>query len=1117
MLGRCIVQSRRSRTKAVPPAPSSAGYATRRPPPRHTKFDPNATAPRKNKSAAALPAWKARENDLRQELKELETQIDRLDKEEQARLATQHLPDLDEEALKEIYAGVQQADAIPPQELALLEHQNRKAQERSARALAKTGAMFPASTSTSSLEQQRQLDDRPRTFAERMQKRLEDLTTRLQQLQSTTEQSGVPSSSQMAQTIDEWKERKDLLQGALASVGREDVEQEEGIKGVEAEQGIKDAEQEEDTKDASQPQEEIEDHYREFQTVSLARQGPATQAEPPSLPEDDAGLATTTSGTSDDTLARPGDSDDVMARLGDLLSAVEIDAPSLPSAIADISAHEWSALGIASAQQGNIELLARACNLLDALFDRQQVAPETLTKFYDAVIDVFASRGDHELCQAFAARMVDRRLEPTSLTHHALIKSYLYSTDGNRTGQALSLLNHLEDTPMPASQATYSMVLTHLASQPDAAVQDQVWGVWYRMRLNAHPTPDAVAWGTMLRACAMGASPARETGFELDEGLRGTNQLANRQSQSKQNARGTSGQTEAALDLFKEMTIVEGIRPTPACYDYLILACCQGSRYLQGFRLFNDMIALAKETGINSYEPTSMTYNSLLAGCVAAKDLVRARWVLAEMIRTSASLWANPAEAAKLSWADRARLQSRMPDGKTLRTIFLTYATWQPPSLEIKPEAQRQDSTQQPTASSAAPETRATSAQEEETSLEDPLEAEEAASEFSSTPPATSAQVVREVQGLMARVISDRMPEEATLPLGPMSCVHLKTRLINFYLMALAAHLPSTKVIPALRQLVQPGDKSIFTRLGLEPDGHTYATVLRQCSRLAATAGMVEELADWTWTRWTQLEQKAGIHNLDAKRGVDVVNRQRCWSRRILYLRLRGDLDGAMTTLREFVRLYPPRPHESSLPAVDRKMPFFDFGEVERWYAQSTKRDLTLGLETSRQQQAALLPEGGSTDDQALSTTGPSSSAPWPLTSPIRPPSLSFVSLNHLHQRLVEAGPSRRSDVRFLTWCTSVWENRETRTGRKRREAATARAYRDGTEVGKFDAIEEEKMDDEIAEAFEHLTRISRAGRRVRADAKADQDAEEAGVEAKFGHMEQAEEGVPPEQRRAAD
>jgi pentatricopeptide repeat protein len=437
------------------------------------------------------------------------------------------------------------------------------------------------------------------------------------------------------------------------------------------------------------------------------------------------------------------------------------------------------------------------------------------------------------------------QLEPDLHTHHCMVKAHIKN---DRLNVALAELNELEEST-PASMATYTMVLTALLSAPRAA-QPTFWSLFHRMRLSAHPVPDAPLYAVAIHACAQGIpNPGEPGAAEAD--------------------------AERALDLFREMTTHHGIRPTAQTYNALMLACAKRRDMLpEAFRLLREMVELERTrlralshdaeahdaASLTCFAPDRQTYNALLLGCARAGDLPQARWILAEMLRSASALWEENMHrpGARLSAEEALEVEGRRPDAASLTHLFHAYASYKPP---LKLASLRQAAQQPAAAKSTAGEPAVTADEErdslelagaeEETAAITTPSADEAAQSFTPRVPQTSAEVLSEVRGLMGRILADLEGGS-----GLLANVRPSAQLLHAYLSALCEHLPRPACLATVRNALfgnGDDDKSLFARLGVEPNGHTYELVLAQCA--AAPEGTApDRLAAQAWSDWRALE-----------------------------------------------------------------------------------------------------------------------------------------------------------------------------------------------------------------------------------------------------------------------
>ncbi|CDR99163.1 hypothetical protein [Sporisorium scitamineum] len=438
---------------------------------------------------------------------------------------------------------------------------------------------------------------------------------------------------------------------------------------------------------------------------------------------------------------------------------------TLPLGVATIE--EWTALAVASAKANDTATLSRTMSLMRAA--GYHPAPLSL---YNDVMDVFATQGQVSLCQEWIAQMSQLGLEPDDHTYHSLTKAYV------NTAQflpAIELLNSLETAARPASMATYTLIIDRLldplpspSREERPELQALAWNLFYHMRLHAHPIPDAPLYALMIRACARGVPQPHD----IDD--------------PTQRSRVKISDAERALDLFREMTTRYAVRPNAEVYNALILACSRRKDfYLEAFRLLREMVELEQghlgaegEAGLR-FAPDRWTFNALLQGSTA------------------------------------------------------------PPTPTSPPAQQPSDLTSTP-------------------SEEDRTTPEEAAQIFSALVPQTPSDLVSESRSLFARIIADQPTSNVE---GPLGAVHPGIRLVNAYLTVLAAHLPVHQRAAVLQSTLSPveGEQegqqegslehALFAKLGLKANEHSFRIILESLSDADASHHQVVQAV---WERFTR-------------------------------------------------------------------------------------------------------------------------------------------------------------------------------------------------------------------------------------------------------------------------
>lgn len=670
----------------------------------------------------------------------------------------------------------------------------------------------------------------------------------------------------------------------------------------------------------------------------------------------------------------------LLERIGALLASVEKrwgkqssrdGREALPIGIA--TRQEWEALAVAFASHDDYNGLEKVVDLM------QRAGHKPHTRLFNNVLDVYANRGDVEACQSIVASLSTHHgLSPDDHSFHCLAKAYLRK---GRTSDALALITQLEDDE-PASMATYTMVAQHLSQQKSSAI----WSLFNRMRLVAHPVPDAPLYATMIRACAMGVPQDSDTLWKPGSSIL----MAPSSVSTTSTSRKANTDAERALDLFREMTTRYQVRPTAEVYNAVILACARRKDMLdEAFRLLRAMVEFENERlragaenepDTPSYAPDRQTYNALLQGCARVGDVVRARWILAEMLRHSSAILASKMEEKageeEREWTayEVETIQSRRPDATTMANIFYSYASYDAP-VKISHVKIKED---EPVGGALA--------DEHEGSSSEPVAAsakEENTASFSFEAPKTSVDVVREVKGLMARIVADQKDKTSD---GLLSSIHPDARLIHSYLSALARHSGKHQLVALTNEVLFGSETqpSLFDDLNVKMTGYTFALGL-ELSAKAPHRVTADILVSRLWNLWAQHEEafiatsSSALARTPAERaavGIDDDTVSRCWAAMIRNLTKSRRLDEAMLLLRTFVDRHPPRP----TPTVG---PF--------------NRPASLFSRSVASPQTARVAVG---------------------------PVLTFEQLKPLHHALVEAEgrESRKKDLGLLSWAGRAYD-----------------------------------------------------------------------------------------------
>lgn len=729
---------------------------------------------------------------------------------------------------------------------------------------------------------------------------------------------------------------------------------------------------------------------------------------------------------------------------------------SIPLGVATID--EWTALAVSSTRADDSATLSRTLSLMDSAGYRP--APLSL---YNDVLDVFASRGQVAQCQEWMGKLSEAGLTPDDHTYHSLTKAYINSA---QFLPAIELLNSLEVSGRPASMATYNMVIDRLLEPvpvPEGGKQERpelqalAWNVFYHMRLQAHPVPDAPLYALMIRACARGIPQPTD----IDDPTQPCSSLSSPAPTVGGAAR--ISDAERALDLFREMTTRYNVRPNAEVYNSLILACARRKDfYLEAFRLLREMVELETERagipeegaeGVMRFAPDRYTFNALLQGCARNRDLARARWVLAEMIRTTLPLF-DEETRGRLSREQVVEVLAKRPNEETMCHIFHTYASYVPPIRREqlqrvqgdaggpsahKPTKNVDDSIGATTDVDAGKtdlqSTNTTEVQKAEGQEEDETTAEEAAQVFSALVPQTSSDLVSESRSLFARILADQ--PSATLE-GPLGGVSPGVRLVNAYLTVLAAHLPPQQRAHVLQSVLadQPQEgatleHALFERLGLRPNEHSYRIILEALSD--ASSPEAQKVVQEVWGRFERfLGSGGGAGGRElvkaSEKGSEVVDAEqvkKCWSAYIHFwaknvttsteAEAKDGLDRAMDLLRRFVSLYPPQvqPKKSrqakKRAAAPPKLTMSSDALTELKLDLSPLPVPVKSLQSLHALSSSLPPPAG---EEAEDIREGEAKESFKFMS--ASPRLSFLDVQLLHHRLVRYG--RIKDLAYLSW-----------------------------------------------------------------------------------------------------
>ncbi|KAG6337236.1 hypothetical protein ID866_1866 [Astraeus odoratus] len=661
-----------------------------------------------------------------------------------------------------------------------------------------------------------------------------------------------------------------------------------------------------------------------------------------------------------------------------------------------VSSSEWVALVRICIYEGDVGAAERTVHLM------QRVGLTPPEDVVNEVLQVYASNGDIDRFESFMGGVIAG--SPTEIQRDLHIKACLIkvsnrdpsSSHGPRfpkfPSNALDVLHRYEASGHFPPLKSYTRVITALfnvrtspSSSPrlgHSAAYAQAWDLFAHMRYVAHPTPDAHLYALMIRACG---STARV-------------------------------EPERASDLWTEMQ-ENRIQPTSGAYQAIILVFGRAGQQWLG-----EAIRLARE--MQQVYPLEVAngkrmWCALLEGCKRIGDLSRARWILAEALRTNAK-------------DDRAGNQGpeATVDAKMMTHIFHTYASYKPPFDRSATRLVDECSTPRDESSSASPTNTPAGAAELDRWMDG------SAASFSRLPPQTSADVIAEAQVLFERILEDtrasprqvheRRPQD---PLsGKFRDVQLTPPLLNAYMSVFYAHSSIEHIVEVFRTVFGTTSSPAF-----QGNAQTYVDALERCSLAPKEERLVAvRWAQDLWSRWELVELQATANGYeDVGTFARLIERTHTAMRRVLVLA--GDLDGALSLLRKFVARYPPTAVFPSGPSI-RSSPVSDTSIVAGAGGAPVPHQLstiTLFAKPPILSTRTTLTNSKSSGPSSTPVGKPLvrlTSAVGPRDDRV-PPLIGFSDVELLHHRL--AARRRVKDLGYLKWACEAYRG----ALRKRREA----------------------------------------------------------------------------------
>ncbi|WFD34768.1 hypothetical protein MCUN1_001612 [Malassezia cuniculi] len=576
----------------------------------------------------------------------------------------------------------------------------------------------------------------------------------------------------------------------------------------------------------------LEAIYRDLLTPPPAQTRPALAPPPQRVV---AALAARVGPQKDTELITASDQESRRMRREHILASISsADTLSMPDE------DEWSALAAESAADGDMAHLEKVLSCMDDC----GVLPTI--DVYARAMEACAARGSIEQCVALADALAQSGLAPNDRVKHALVKVY---TNNGLIYPAMQQLAQWEESE-PAPQQSYALVIDNILRHPVRSIHPTAWTLFHRMRFAAHPVPDAHMYALMIRACAAGVCQPNEADMPGRKRL-------------------PIADAERALDMFREMTEFHNIEPTKEVYDSLILTLARRREHYGDARR---ILRMFFDNETDYMRADAYTFNAFLQGVARTGDLPVARWVLAEMLRSSLN-------------------GARGPNEESMTYIFWAYAVYKPPHV-IKPKTSG--------AAKSLPE----SSESAPVQVESPGRDLDAAapSTFTDIVPRTSAEILAEARALMARIFADQEDSQApAVSLDrPLAMVKPSVRLLNAFLSVLTHHLPPAQRLAHVVHQVEDDD-GVFAQARLEPNGHTLALVL-ETAALHSDRKFADSVAQRMWARWQTISKDFDEASISKEASLI----SRVWSLMIRNYAKSFNTEAGIAMLGEFLERYPP-------------------------------------------------------------------------------------------------------------------------------------------------------------------------------------------------------------------
>ncbi|KAF9074462.1 hypothetical protein BDP27DRAFT_1287915 [Rhodocollybia butyracea] len=529
----------------------------------------------------------------------------------------------------------------------------------------------------------------------------------------------------------------------------------------------------------------------------------------------------------------------VLNQVDQILTELERATPQFPSTenalpILLLTMAEWDALFRSTLHVRDVQ---RAEKLTELMKRSHLEVPEG---YVNDILELYVEDGDCIGLESSLPKLVSG--PPNERQRHLHIKVHLRAAPSQSIpSSALKVLHAYENQALPPTMKTYTSVIRHLFSVHDPVSQAHAWDIFSHMRYVAHPTPDVFLYNQMIRACA---SPFTSR----------------------------SSDPERALDLWTEMTVDQRITPEVGTWNAVILACARSGRktYVnEAFRLAREMLDSHRDAyGSSAFTPNLKTFCALLEGAKRIGDLARARWILAEMVRSHSS--------------------DVEVDEEVMMHIFHVYASYRPPFKRSLARVVEEKSSELSNPENSIHPTE---------TLDETLSVSKSISAFTQVPPQTHTEVVSEIEILFDRILFETgirtdkaVAEDVFRENGKFSGVKLTTRLVNSYL---SAHYKHNSLVNS-RNLFW----NIFEMTGVERNSRTYTEALERCtSSKKPDREMALRFAEELFSKWHELEKSDS--------DISARTKERAHVAFIRVLTLADRLDRAMVHLRSFVDRYP--------------------------------------------------------------------------------------------------------------------------------------------------------------------------------------------------------------------